>query len=97
LKPGLQLVALPAAKRPRDACDECADQHRKEQEERALCCRLSGLISDFAQQGLPRMSTGTKVAIVGAAALFGCYELGCFSHRSVGAPNSILSEKARSP
>jgi hypothetical protein len=86
---------LPAAARPRDAC---ADQHRKEQEEKALCCRLSGLISDFAQQGLPRMSTGTKVAIgVGAAALFGCYELGCFSHRSVGAPNSILSEKARSP
>ena len=28
------------------------------------------------------MSTGTKVAIgVGAAALLGCYELGCFSHR----------------
>ena len=27
------------------------------------------------------LSTGTKVAIgVGAAALFGCYELGCFSH-----------------
>ena len=36
------------------------------------------------------MSTGTKVAIgVGAAALFGCYELGCFSHRSTtGAPNA---------
>ena len=28
------------------------------------------------------LSTGTKVAIgVGAAALFGCYELGCFSHK----------------
>lgn len=28
------------------------------------------------------MSTGTKVAIgVGTVALFGCYELGCFSHR----------------
>ncbi len=28
------------------------------------------------------LSTGTKVAIgVGAAALLGCYELGCFSHR----------------
>lgn len=27
------------------------------------------------------MSTGTKIAIgIGAAALFGCYELGCFSH-----------------
>ena len=33
-----------------------------------------------AEQG---MSTGTKVAIgVGAAALFGCYELGCFSKRN---------------
>ena len=32
-----------------------------------------------AQQG---MSTREKVAIgVGAAALFGCYEMGCFSHR----------------
>ena len=29
------------------------------------------------------LSTGEKVAIgVGAAALFGCYKLGCFSHRS---------------
>lgn len=28
------------------------------------------------------LSTGTKVAIgVGAAALFGCYKLGCFSHK----------------
>ena len=28
------------------------------------------------------LSTGTKLAIgVGAAALFGCYKLGCFSHR----------------
>lgn len=33
------------------------------------------------------MSTGTKVAIgVGAAALFGCYEMGCFSHRSGNRP-----------
>ena len=39
------------------------------------------------------MSTGTKVAIgVGAAALFGCYQLGCFSHRSVGAPNSTRQQ-----
>ncbi len=31
------------------------------------------------------LSTGTKVAIgIGAAALFGCYELGCFSHRTAG-------------
>ncbi len=37
-----------------------------------------------ANNGAPStgLSTGTKVAIgVGAAALFGCYELGCFSHR----------------
>ena len=35
------------------------------------------------------MSTGTKVAIgVGAAALLGCYELGCFSRRpSAAVPN----------
>ncbi len=32
------------------------------------------------------MSTGTKVAIgVGAAALFGCYEMGCFSHHTPAA------------
>ena len=35
-----------------------------------------------AQAAAPGLSTGTKVAIgVGAAALFGCYELGCFSHK----------------
>lgn len=33
------------------------------------------------------MSTGTKIAIgLGAAALLGCYEAGCFSHRSNDAP-----------
>lgn len=33
------------------------------------------------------LSTGTKVAIgVGAAALFGCYKLGCFSHKTNVAP-----------
>ena len=32
------------------------------------------------------MSTGTKLAIgAGAAALFGCYKLGCFSHSKSGA------------
>ena len=36
--------------------------------------------SDPAHDGL---STGTKLAIgVGAVALFGCYEMGCFSHRT---------------
>ncbi len=35
------------------------------------------------------LSTGTKVAIgIGAAALFGCYELGCFSHRTQPAPGA---------
>lgn len=33
------------------------------------------------------MSTGAKIAIgVGAAAVLGCYEMGCFSHRSNPAP-----------
>jgi len=37
--------------------------------------------NDAKEQG--GMSTGTKIAIgVGAAALFGCYELGCFSRRT---------------
>ena len=44
------------------------------------------------QSAQPRtgLSTGTKVAIgVGAVALFGCYELGCFSrHRSGVEPRS---------
>ena len=36
--------------------------------------------ADSAHEGL---STGTKIAIgVGAAALFGCYEMGCFSHHA---------------
>ena len=44
-----------------------------------------------AQQAAPQpsggMSTGAKVAIgVGAAALLGCYEMGCFSHRTPGQP-----------
>jgi hypothetical protein len=31
------------------------------------------------------MSTGRKIAIgAGAVALFGCYEMGCFSHRNAG-------------
>jgi hypothetical protein len=34
------------------------------------------------------LSTGTKVAIgIGAAALFGCYEFGCFSHRKMPTPD----------
>ena len=39
-------------------------------------------------QSSPGMSTGTKIAIgVGAAALLGCYEIGCFSHRPAAQPN----------
>ena len=39
-----------------------------------------------ADAGHEGLSTGTKIAIgVGAAALFGCYELGCFSHRQPAA------------
>lgn len=40
-----------------------------------------------AQAASGGMSTGTKVAIgVGAAALFGCYKVGCFSHFRKRAP-----------
>lgn len=47
--------------------------------------RVAVTIGDAKASG--GLSTGSKVAIgVGAAALFGCYELGCFSHRS-GAGN----------
>ncbi len=36
-----------------------------------------------AQPASTGLSTGEKIAIgVGAAALFGCYKLGCFSHRT---------------
>ena len=41
-----------------------------------------GAAGSASQPASTGMSTGTKVAIgVGAAALLGCYELGCFSHR----------------
>lgn len=45
------------------------------------------------------MSTGTKVAIgVGAAALLGCYELGCFSHRSKTAASNVgRQQQVRQP
>ena len=40
--------------------------------------------ADAAHEGL---STGTKLAIgVGAVALFGCYEMGCFSHKQQPQP-----------
>ena len=49
---------------------------------------------DGAAQSSGGLSTGTKVAIgVGAAALFGCYELGCFSHRKA----AIAGANGRQP
>ena len=43
------------------------------------------------------LSTGSKVAIgVGAAALFGCYELGCFSHRS-NAATPVPQQSGQAP
>lgn len=51
---------------------------------------LAGAGRALAQPSQPQpngLSTGTKVAIgVGAAALFGCYKLGCFSHHQSSAP-----------
>ena len=51
----------------------------------ALTVGAAGGAPPTAPAQAPRstgMSTGTKVAIgVGAAALLGCYEMGCFSHR----------------
>ena len=45
--------------------------------------RLVATVGANGHAALAGLSTGTKIAIgVGAAALFGCYELGCFSHRS---------------
>ena len=42
--------------------------------------------------GASGMSTREKVAIgVGAAALFGCYELGCFRHRQPPPPQPVQS------
>ena len=45
----------------------------------------------------PGMSTGTKVAIgVGAAALLGCYQMGCFKRRSTQAqPNQRMPAAAQ--
>jgi len=43
------------------------------------------------------LSTGSKVAIgVGAAALFGCYELGCFSRSKTGPGNAGRQQPAGS-
>ena len=43
----------------------------------------TAMIPEQSQPEAKGLSTGEKVAIgVGAAALFGCYKLGCFSHRA---------------
>ena len=45
--------------------------------------RLAATVGAAGRAAPAGLSTGTKVAIgIGAAALFGCYELGCFTHRS---------------
>ena len=45
----------------------------------------SGQVPETASVQHQGMSTGTKVAI-GLGLLFGCYELGCFSHRTTPPP-----------
>jgi membrane-associated protease RseP (regulator of RpoE activity) len=45
----------------------------------------SGQVPETASARNPGMSTGTKVAI-GLGLLFGCYELGCFSHHATLPP-----------
>ena len=49
----------------------------------------TGQAAQGQQQEKRGMSTGTKLAIgAGAAALFGCYEAGCFSHSKTQPTNS---------
>ncbi len=47
---------------------------------------LGGGLATATPEAAPKaegLSTGTKVAIgIGAAAMFGCYKLGCFSHKT---------------
>ncbi len=44
------------------------------------------------------LSTGTKIAIgVGAAALFGCYEMGCFSHKQPVAARQPMPAQGQVP
>ena len=50
----------------------------------------AGAAAQPAPQAQTGMSTGTKIAIgVGAAALLGCYEMGCFSHRKATPPAPV--------
>jgi hypothetical protein len=73
--------------------------------------RVSVTLAPGGQSTLPRqdatpptgMSTGTKVVFgAGVAAQFGCYEMGCFSHRRVKTPPQVgdvrkLGSAYRSP
>ncbi len=50
---------------------------------RAVPAQQAGAAQQDDQAGSTGLSTGAKVAIgAGAAALFGCYELGCFSSKT---------------
>ncbi len=70
-----------------------------QQAQRALVTVGTGGRSDEtrpARQASTGLSTGSKVAIgVGAAALFGCYEMGCFSHSK--AANSSVDDRSLHP
>lgn len=61
--------------------------------------RLVATVGAAGRAAPAGMSTGTKVAIgAGAAALLGCYELGCFSHRSSrNTPNTGLQQPMPTP
>jgi hypothetical protein len=54
---------------------------------------LDSVLSGLMGGGGTSPIQGVFAIGVGAAALFGCYELGCFSHRSTtGAPNSARQQ-----
>jgi predicted metalloprotease with PDZ domain len=56
--------------------------------------------ADQSNQSRQGLSTGTKVAIgVGAVALFGCYELGCFSrhHQTATVPPVQPGKQSNAP
>ncbi len=57
--------------------------------------RLVATVGAAGRAAPAGLSTGTKIAIgVGAAALFGCYELGCFSHQT---PAGARSQQMQPP
>lgn len=70
-----------------------------QQAQRVLVTVGTGGRSDAARpsrQASTGLSTGSKVAIgVGAAALFGCYEMGCFSHPKPA--NGTADDRSQQP